>query len=148
MLGRMSLTSTFNCVIGFGKSTPEIAALIRHREYGMDEFYNLTMLCIKHLEILSLLLETRLDWVIQAIVHLYIFMTLFARIIILSSRPSEVPLVKTTTKKASLWWVNDNIFWLLLTCPWQYECKYEIINQGCSCMFCARPVSPKWCGST
>ena len=52
---------TFNRVIGFGKSTPEIAALIRRGEYGMDGFFNWTMLCIEHLGILTSLLETRLD---------------------------------------------------------------------------------------
>ena len=93
---------TFNRVIGFGKSTPEIAALIRRGEYGMDGFCNWTKLCIENLEISSLLLETRLDRVMQAMVHLYVlrgFLTLFAKIMVLSSGASEVPLVKTTTRK-------------------------------------------------
>jgi hypothetical protein len=63
---------TFNRVIGFGKSTPEIAALIRRGEYGMDGFCKWTTACIEQLGIPSSVLEMRLEWVMHAMVHMYI----------------------------------------------------------------------------
>src|SRR5882762_2790937 len=59
-------------VIGFGKSTPEIAALIRCGEYGMDGFCNWTTACIERLGIPLSILKMRLDRVMQAMVYLYI----------------------------------------------------------------------------
>ena len=66
------INPTFDCVIGFGKSVPEIAAFIRHGEYGMDGFCNWTMACIEHLNVPTSVLKIRLDRVMQAMVHLYV----------------------------------------------------------------------------
>jgi hypothetical protein len=63
---------TFNCVIGFGKSTPEITVLIRRRTYRMDRFCDWTTVCIENLGTLSPLLEMRLECVMQAMMNLYI----------------------------------------------------------------------------
>jgi hypothetical protein len=57
-------------VIGYGKSTPKIAVLIRCGPYRMDAFCNCTTACIEHLNISVTLLEMRLDCVIQAMIHL------------------------------------------------------------------------------
>jgi hypothetical protein len=59
---------TFNCVVGFGKSTPEIAALIQCGKYGMDGFCKWTTACIKQLGIPLSVLEMRLERVMQAMV--------------------------------------------------------------------------------
>jgi hypothetical protein len=61
---------TFNRVIGFGKSTPKIAALIRCGEYGMDGFCNWTTACVECLGIPLSVLKMRLDRVMQAMVYL------------------------------------------------------------------------------
>jgi hypothetical protein len=59
----------FNQVIGFGKSTLEIAAFIRRGEYGMDGFCKWTAVCVEQLGIPLSLLEMRLERVIQAMIH-------------------------------------------------------------------------------
>ena len=63
---------TFNQVIGFGKTTIDIAKVIRRGEYGMDGFYNWTASCLEHLNIAPSLLEIRLDRIMQAMIHLYV----------------------------------------------------------------------------
>jgi hypothetical protein len=55
------INPTFNHMIGFGKSVPEIAAFISCGEYGMDGFCNWTTACIECLNVLTLVLEIRLD---------------------------------------------------------------------------------------
>jgi hypothetical protein len=71
----------FNRVIGFGKTTIDIAEFIRRGEYGMDGFCNWTESCLEHLNIASSLLEVRLDCVMQAMLHLYVYFSVFFGII-------------------------------------------------------------------
>jgi hypothetical protein len=61
---------TFNQVIGFGRTTVEIAGFIRRGEYGMDGFCNWTEKCLECLHIAPSLLEMRLERVAQAMIHL------------------------------------------------------------------------------
>lgn len=61
---------TFNQVIGFGRTTIEIAGFIRRGQYGMDGFCNWTAACLESLKISPSLLEMRLDRVMQAMIHL------------------------------------------------------------------------------
>ena len=73
---------TYNRVVGFGKSVPEIAALIRRGNYGMDGFCNWTTACIERMGIASSLLEARLDRVMQAMIHLFVskfFIIMYAK---------------------------------------------------------------------
>ena len=101
------------------------------------------MLCIKHLGILSLLVKTRLDWVIQAMVHLYVlrcFMTLFAKIIILSSRASEAPLVKLPLRKPSygeliiIFPIIINMTMAVQVQIWKYQSRMLLHVRGKNCM--------------
>jgi hypothetical protein len=61
---------TFNQVIGFGRTTVEIAGFIRRGEYGMDGFCNWTEICLERLHIAPSLLEMRLERVAQAMIYL------------------------------------------------------------------------------
>jgi len=95
---------TFNRVIGFGKSTPEIATLIRRGSYGMDGFCDWTTACIEHLGIPSSLLEMRLERVMQAMINLYVSkfsVAFYAKVRLSSSGASETPTIKATTQTAS-----------------------------------------------
>ena len=72
---------TFNRVVGFGKTTIDIAEFMRRGEYGMDGFCNWTGSCFKHLNIAPSLLEVRLDRVMQAMIHLCVYFSVFLAII-------------------------------------------------------------------
>jgi hypothetical protein len=73
---------TFNRVIGFGKTTIDIAESIRRGTYGMDGFCNWTGSCLEHLNISPSLLEVRLDCIMQAMMHLYVYFSVFLELLL------------------------------------------------------------------
>jgi hypothetical protein len=63
------INPTLDRVIGFGKSTPEIASFIRRGPLGMDGFCNWITACIEDLGISTDILEGRLERVMQAMIN-------------------------------------------------------------------------------
>ena len=63
---------TLDHVIGFGKSTPEIALFIRHGPLGMDKVCNWITVCIEDLGISTDILEERLEHVMQTMINWWV----------------------------------------------------------------------------
>ena len=93
---------TFNQVIGFGRTTVEIAGFIRRGEYGMDGFCNWTESCLERLNIAPPLLEMRLERVVQAMIHLCVapFISLFLGV--------HLPYLPAVLRRCHQQWISLN----------------------------------------
>jgi len=66
------INPTLDRVIGFGRSTPEIALFIRCGPLGMDGFCNWITACIEDLGVSADILEGRLEHVMQAMINWWV----------------------------------------------------------------------------
>jgi hypothetical protein len=62
-----------NRTIGYGKSTAEVAEIVRRGDLGMDAFYRWIKICLEELKVLPSLLEMMLERVFDAMKLLYVF---------------------------------------------------------------------------
>lgn len=64
------IDSLFNRIIGASKSVVDLMVIIRRGEYGMDGFAEFIRACVEDLGITPVLLEMRVERVIQAMINL------------------------------------------------------------------------------